>query len=124
MNAKTIYNIRTQEPAGISITGNYSGTAICAMNELVAALGGIEPTFHEIKRLQNNQLLPRMGGVGKPLTMRDLQLARDNEQRGERYWQWRSITRGRTYFYGYGHVDGNAFVFVNSDGSVFDRVGL
>ena len=124
MNTQTIYNVQTRKPVAVAISGNFSGVRVYAMNELVEALGGTEPAFHEIKRLQNKNTLPRMGGEGKPLTMRDLELARENERLGCRHWQWKSITRGHTNYYGYGYVDGNEFVFVNNDGSIFERVEL
>lgn len=123
MNTRTIYNIQTTEPVAVAISGNYSGVAVYAMNELVESLGGTEPAFHEIKRLQNKNFLPRMGGEGKPLTALDLRYAGENERMGYRHWQWRSIVRGRTNYYGYGHVDGNEFCFVKtSDDSIMYRV--
>jgi hypothetical protein len=123
MNTQTIYNIQTQIPVAVAISGNFSGVAVYAMNELVASLGGTEKAFHEIKRLQNKKFLPRMGGEGKPLTMLDLRYARVNEHMGYRHWQWRSIIRGHTNYYGYGYVDGNEFCFCRtSDDSVMYRV--
>lgn len=124
MNTQTIFDIRSKQPVAVAISGNFSGVRVYAMNELVDVLGGTESAFHEIKRLQNKNFLPRMGGEGKPLTMRDLQLARENEQLGYRHWQWKSVTRWSTDYWGYGYVDGNEFVFVNSDGSEFERVSI
>lgn len=125
MNTQTIFNLRTDQPVAVAISGNYSGIRVYAMNELIEHLGGTENAFHEIKRLQNKNFLPRMGGEGKPLTMLDLRYARENERMGSRHWQWRSITRGNTNYYGYGYVDGNRFCFCRtSDDSVMYRVEI
>ncbi len=124
MNTQTIYNIQTKQPSAVAISGDFSGVSVYATNELVEALGGIESAFHEIKRLQNRNMLPRMGSVGKPLTVRDLQLARENERMGHRHWQWKSITRNKWNYWGYGYMDENEFVFILSDGSEFQRVEM
>lgn len=124
MNTRPIYNLQTGTPVAVAITGDYSGVSVCAMNDLVIALGGANSAFHEIKRLERRRFLPRMGGEGKPLTLYDLELARRNEALGHRHWQWRQITIGRHFTYGYGFTDGNEFVFVNQDGSEFDRLPI
>jgi hypothetical protein len=123
MNTQTIFSLQTQQPVATAISGDYSGVRIYIMNDLTDFLGGTELAFHEIKRLQNKILLPRMGGEGKPLTMLDLRYAERNERLGYRHWQWRSIVRGHTHYYGYGYVEENEFCFCRtSDDSVMYRV--
>jgi hypothetical protein len=125
MRTQTIYDLQTHTPVAVEIYGNFSGIPVYVMNELVDALGGIEPAFHEIKRLQNEWLLPRIGSEGRPLTLLDLRYARENEHIGYRHWQWRSIIRGHTNFYGYGYVDGNEFCFCRtSNDTVEFRIKL
>jgi len=123
---KTEYN-----PDGtiVRITGDYSPHPVFATSELVAQLGGAEPAYHEIKRLQRENLLPCMGSSAHPLTARDLRYARDNEQRGRRHWRWLQMegphvrdSIGYDFVYGYGFADGGDFVFVNAADAPVYRV--
>lgn len=125
MNTQTIYQLSTNQPSGLSITGDHSKTSVQATLEVIELLGGTEAAFHEIKRLQNKFILPRMGSIARPLTLRDLEYARENEQRGERYWQWIQEQSSRVYdstgydyVYGYGHMTETGFVIVTRDGAI------
>jgi len=118
----TAYN---RNQTAVAITGDHSPWAVHAETEVVEQLGGDELAYHEIKRLQNNNLFPRMGSASKPLTLRDLAYARENEQRGEKYWRWLQLeghqvrrSTGYDYVYGYGHATDNGYVIVDRTGNV------
>lgn len=121
---RTVYNI---PKTAVTIYGDHSSMPVYAYTEVVEALGGVELAFHEIKRLQGRNMLPRMGSQSRPLKMRDITYARENEQRGEKYWQWLQFTgvreqTGYDYVYGYGHKTDTGYVIVNADGSTFEEI--
>lgn len=125
MKTQQIFNLRSRKPTAVAITGDHSSMSVYATNDLVEQLGGIEATFHEIKRLQGKSILPRMGSESKPLTLLDIRYARENEERGERYWQWIQETSadvrestGYDSVHGYGHKTTDGFVLIDGDGSV------
>lgn len=121
---KTIYN---QDRTAIQITGDYSPHSICAMADVVAALGGPEPVYHEIKRLANTNRLPWHGSEAHPLTQRDMRYARENEAMGKRHWRWFNLQNGNVkrdtgydFVYGYGYEENGFVTLVNaSDEPVF-----
>lgn len=103
------------------IQGDHALVAVYATTEVIGDLGGDEAAFHEIKRLQNANLLPRMGSESRPLTRCDMSYARQNEAMGCRHWQWYSLQGGNVhrdtgyhYVQGYGYQAGNHVIIVNS----------
>lgn len=126
MKTQQIFNLRSGKPVAIAITGDHSSIPVYAKNDLVEQLGGVDAAFHEIKRLQNKNMFPRMGSEAKPLTLVDIRYARENEQRGERYWEWIQETShdvrestGYDSVWGYGHkTPDGGFVLIDGDGTV------
>lgn len=123
---ETTYNT---DQTAVRIIGDYSPHPIYVMADTAILLGGIESTYHEIKRLQHADRLPRMGSSSHPLTLRDMRYARENEQRGMRFWQYKSLegpcvkeSTGYDCVYGYGHYDGTDFVFVNAADEIVYRI--
>jgi hypothetical protein len=110
---------------GVSIYGNYSGTPVCVTLSLLnAEFGGdTERAFHEIKKMQNSGLMPRMGSVARPLNARDLELYRRNAKLGKRYWRWIQLqgdnvkkATGYDSVWGYGYqTEDNTFVLVDEN---------
>ena len=114
---KTEYN---PDETAVRIIGDYSPHAVVAETAVIEQLGGIEPAYHEIKRLQNAHLLPRRGSSKWPLSERDLRYARDNEGPGEQHWQYKQMEgprvrecTGYDFVNGYGYMAGGEFVFAN-----------
>jgi len=125
MKTKLIFDTRTNKPVALAITGDHSIVAVYATNEVIDLLGGVEQTFHTLKRKQREGLLPRMGSASRPLTMRDMELLAENERRGQHYWQYKSLqgyrVRGATGYdcvWGYGYHDGGGdFIIPDSSGN-------
>ncbi|HBA90873.1 MAG TPA: hypothetical protein DCZ08_03565 [Anaerolineaceae bacterium] len=129
MKTKTIYNIETGADVATAITGTYSGVGVYVMNDVIATLGGIETAFHEIKRLENLNFLPRMGGEGHPITLRDMALARENERLGKRHWRWYHLegssvhaSTGYDVVYGYGYAENEKIIIVDAHGKTVYQV--
>lgn len=122
--AGTVVYDKTPLPiqTAVAIYDNYASTPVFATLELVKQLEGESTTFHEIKRLENARLLPRIGTEGNPTTVVDFNFALENENLGKRKWVWKKITQGRYYEFGYGYIDGNYFQFCNSRGEPTRRV--
>lgn len=116
---RTVYN---QDQTAVQIIGDYSPHPITAMMDVIEGLGGIEPAYHEIKRLANRFLLPRTGSAERPLTQRDMRYARENETLGKRHWRWFNLQNGNVkrdtgydFVYGYGFRADGAITLVNAD---------
>lgn len=106
--------------SSVKIYGDHSPWPVIATTEVVAHLGGEESAYHEIKRMQ--PFLPAPMLEAHPLGMLELGFARENEQRGEKYWCWRRMegqavkkSTGYDYVKGFGHAETDGFVFVNSN---------
>lgn len=111
------------------IQGDHSQAAVYATTEVISDLGGDTAAFHEIKRLQKANMLPRLGSESRPLTRRDIAYARQNEDLGCRHWQHRHLQGGNVrrdtgydFVYGYGYRDGSLFVLVDGSGRVEFKV--
>lgn len=122
----TIYN---NDGTAARIQGDHSLAAVYATTEVINDLGGETAAFHEIKRLQNANMLPRLGSESRPLTRRDIAYARQNEAMGRRHWQHRHLQGGNVhrdtgydFVYGYGYQDGSLFVLVDGSGRVEYKV--
>jgi hypothetical protein len=115
----------------VGIYGEHSCEGVYARCEVVATLGGEEQTFHEIKRLQNANLMPRKGSASRPLTMYCLNLARENERLGYRHWLWMDLqgqpareATGYEFFQGYGfYATDGTFIFIDTYGKEIAHVG-
>lgn len=129
MNTKPIYNLQTKEQSGVAIFGDYSNLAVYIMLEALQTEfnGDVEEAFHAIKRMQNENLLPRKGSASRPLTSLDFDLYRKNKELGRRHWQWLSETShdvrkctGYDSVWGYGYRIEAGFVIVDkSEAPVF-----
>jgi hypothetical protein len=125
MITEPIYDLQSRQQVGVSIYGNYSGTPINITLSLLNTEfgGGTERAFHEVKKMQNSGLMPRMGSVARPLNARDLELYHRNAKFGKRYWRWiqlqgqevREFT-GFDSIWGYGYkTEDNTYVLVDKD---------
>lgn len=107
----------------VKIVGDHSPHPIFADAAVVEGIGGPVPTYHEIKRLANMFLLPRMGSSVWPFTERDLRYARENERLGQRHWQWYHNLEGQRvqqstgydFVNGYGYEDSAGITLVNAN---------
>ena len=103
------------------IYGDHSSQPVIATAEVVAELGGDEQAFHAVKKIE--RFLPGPMLEKHPLGMKELGYARQNQEKGEKYWQWRRMQgqvvkkcTGYDYVQGYGHPVDGGFAFVNSQG--------
>lgn len=115
--------IHSADGTAVKIYGDYSSQPVICKMDVVMLFGGYSDAFHGIKALQNQNMLPRMGSESRPLKKLDIFLARDNAERGERYWQYRQFTglhtrrdTGYDTVRGYGYRDGSDFVIVETLG--------
>lgn len=109
--------IWAHDNSAVKIFGDFSPHPIIATAEVAEALGGAEKMFHEIHRLRRERLLPRANSCASfPFSLRDIELAQENEERGRRYWRWGTLYPSpREYIRGYYWIDENEAVF--SDGT-------
>jgi len=78
--------------AAVKIFGDYSPHPVIVLKEVVEHFGSTEVTFHAIHRLRKAGMLPRFGASEAwPFSMRDIELAEENVERGERYWRWGTL---------------------------------
>lgn len=115
--------VYSSDGSAVKIYGDFSTDPVICHVNVVAMFGGIPETFHGVKALLKANMLPRAGSESRPLKTFDIQCGRDNVERGERYWQYRSFTghkarssTGYDTVRGHGFREGNNFVIVNHDG--------
>ena len=108
---RKIADIKTGELRGYALRGN--GFTACVTLEVWQDLGGeAEQVYEAVHALHRGRFLPRLGGVGRPLTRRDVELARRNQELGRRHWRWFHmqgprvrVATGYDYVYGYGYEE-------------------
>ncbi len=99
--------------AAVKIFGDYSPHPVIVLKEVVEHFGSTEVTFHAIHRLRKAGMLPRFGASEAwPFSMRDIELAEENVERGERYWRWGTLyPSAHEYVRGYYRAEGLYGVF-------------
>lgn len=115
---RTVY---ANDYSSVKIYGNHSPWPVIVDMEVFTQFGDAESAFHAVKALQ--PFLPVQPNETYPLDAKKLQMACDNQARGERYWQYRKMTgervkdsTGYDMVRGFGHAGPNdEFVFINTD---------
>lgn len=122
MKTRPIYNLQTRQQVGVAIYGKFSVSPVYIMlDALQSEFGGdVKRAFHEVKAMQKEKLLPRLGSEARPLTKWDFHLYRLNKKMGRRYWRWFQASgqrvkasTGYDTVSGYGYETPNGFVVVN-----------
>ncbi len=124
---RTVWN---KNKTAVKIYGKFSPLSpVIVTSEVVSHFGSIDETFHRIKEMANERILPRLGSESHPLNMLDdLPKAYENRLLGYRHWQYRSFNHvyddtGYDTVWGYGHYTPNgSFVIKYRDGEIVYRI--
>jgi hypothetical protein len=109
----------SSDDSAVKIYGDVSPWPVIAKSDVVAHFGSVEETFHGIHRLWVEDMLPRPNAnESRPFSMRDIELAEENRERGYRHWRFGSFGpplrhRGSSYdkVWGYYYEENGYAVF-------------
>ena len=94
----------------VKIYGDHAAIPLHINTDVIEHFGGSpEEAFHAIHRLNRAGMLPKPSA--HPHTLKNIQLAEENQQRGERHWKYGTKYRGNWKFWGFYYEENGEAVF-------------
>jgi len=103
----------SNDKSSVKIFGDFSPYPIIVLAAVVTHFGSTEAAFHNIHALRSQNALPRpYASESFPFSMKDVELAIENQRRGERYWVFGTLyPTAYEFVRGYYHLAGDTATF-------------